>query len=426
VMSMWTEEKELLEAIYPNEFVVCGDAEWQVMLTELEVCIHVTLPADYPASQPPVMSIQSCGSPLPASFLQETSKKLASEFNPGESCVYQMIESAKEALQNATEAERTDDTAHKVASEPVDEPDREHLTAAQDSLKSGDFKSAVEESLAVLYGCPSCFDAHAVAGFAYLQLGEQQKAYKHLSSVYSQQNQDSVLAKKCMKSVRWQVNKFVGPSLLEAGFEACGEASFAQYGLGITVELEPRVFAVVDGIDTEDLEDYVSIQLEDDLTGFGAKLIQWAKAQRSQEPGFDAEDSSTDLDAVNSLDYLPTPGDLKVTPGRALLIYTWGKALRKSAPADSQHNFNAGILNGRGGGADLRTMNGLSDEVQSNVASCSLFPTWISMVVAKVEHSQLNAISINCTKGRHRSVAAAEILKRIYYPEATVKHLTIY
>lgn len=43
---------------------------------------------------------------------------------------------------------------------------------------------------------------------------------------------------------------------------------------------------------------------------------------------------------------------------RPLLVYTWGKALRKSAPGDSEHNFNAGILNGRGGGADLKSMNG--------------------------------------------------------------------
>ena len=45
---------------------------------------------------------------------------------------------------------------------------------------------------------------------------------------------------------------------------------------------------------------------------------------------------------------------------------------------------------------------------------------------AQVEHSDLKCISINCTKRRHRSVAAAEILKKTYYPNATVKHLTIY
>ena len=37
----------------------------------------------------------------------------------------------------------------------------------------------------------------------------------------------------------------------------------------------------------------------------------------------------------------------------------------------------------------------------------------------------LKCIGINCAKGRHRSVAAAELLKRYYYPSAVVEHLTI-
>ena len=39
-----------------------------------------------------------------------------------------------------------------------------------------------------------------------------------------------------------------------------------------------------------------------------------------------------------------------------MFFFYWGKALRKAAPGDSEHNFNAGILNGRGGGADLKSM----------------------------------------------------------------------
>ena len=42
--------------------------------------------------------------------------------------------------------------------------------------------------------------------------------------------------------------------------------------------------------------------------------------------------------------------ELGVKKERDLLVLTWGKALRKSAPPESEHNFNAGILNGRGGG----------------------------------------------------------------------------
>lgn len=217
----------------------------------------------------------------------------------------------------------------------------------------------------------------------------------------------------------------VEPALLSAGFSAYGPGLFSHASRGVTVEVGENVVSVtVDGIDAEDLSDWTSLQLETDATSFGERLIEWTTAQRSAEPGFlddgDAEASS------GAIDFLPSPEELAVTKDRDLLIFTWGKALRKSAPADSQCNFNAGILNGRGGGADIRTQNGLTDVVQNNVASCGLFPRWISMVCAKVEFSNLNTISINCTKGRHRSVAAAEILRRVYYPEATVKHLTIY
>ena len=74
---------------------------------------------------------------------------------------------------------------------------------------------------------------------------------------------------------------------------------------------------------------------------------------------------------------------------------------------------------------NLRKMNGLSSEIQARISRCSLFPTWITMVIEAIETKNLSVISINCTKGRHRSVAAAEILKAVYYPKATIEHLTI-
>jgi len=218
-----------------------------------------------------------------------------------------------------------------------------------------------------------------------------------------------------------QVAEAVGPSLQAAGFTAYGPSVFAHSERGVTVEVDQELFITVDGIDAEDLVDWASMQLAADVGSFGERLLEWVTAQRSAEPGF-LEDGEADAGP----DFLPSAEELGVKKDRELLIYTWGKALRKSAPGDSEHNFNAGILNGRGGGADLKTMNGLWEEVQNNVASCGLFPRWISMVCAKVEHSDLKCISINCTKGRHRSVAAAEILKKLYYSRATVRHLTIY
>lgn len=217
-----------------------------------------------------------------------------------------------------------------------------------------------------------------------------------------------------------------------AGFQDCSggwATMFARFDLGITAELvdeEQGLWQIeVDGIDTDEVNDFAKLQLDADPSCFGARLVEWTTAQRSEEPGF--VDGAEEEDPGNFLDYLPKPSDLGVVEDRPLTIITWGKALMKNAPADSQFNFNAGILNGRGGGADLRTMNGLSAEVQANVASCSLFPRWLEMLINKVEQSSpaIHTISINCTKGRHRSVAAAEILKKYYYKQAVVQHRTI-
>jgi len=210
------------------------------------------------------------------------------------------------------------------------------------------------------------------------------------------------------------VSEAVGPSLVAAGFATCGPGIFSHSGHGVTVEVGEEVVVSVDGIDVEDLSDWVRLQLEE-VERFGAQLLEWTSAQRSAEPGFleggdgDGADAAADYVA-----FLPSPEELRVTADRALLIYTWGKALRKAPPADSQFNFNAGVLNGRGGGADLRTMNGLSEEVQRNIASCGLFPRWLEMVMNKIETSDLQCVSINCTKGcARRTRYQADLLSRL-------------
>eukprot|EP00913_Durusdinium_trenchii_P009932 g9321.t2 len=156
----------------------------------------------------------------------------------------------------------------------------------------------------------------------------------------------------------------VGPSLTKAGFTEWSEGLFAESEKGVTLELREELNITVDGVDAEDLMDWASMQLSEPEL-FGLRLLEWVTAQRSPEPGFLEEEP-----VEGGPDFLPSPEETGTKRARPLLVYTWGKALRKSAPGDSEHNFNAGILNGRGGGADLKSMNGLWDEVQSNVASC--------------------------------------------------------
>jgi len=361
------DERDVLESMYMEDFEAgtdprSGRVAWRIRMPDVGVTFIAKLPSGYPdCSEAPTLALEF--EPWPAggdAFAARMAKELTQRWDVGQTCVVDWVLHVRDALGD-------------------NPPELGAGGAAAAAVTEGEASGG----------------AHATeaAGTGIVPL-------------------DAASAKA------------IGPSLTAAGFEAHGGSVFGHARQGITVEVGAELSITVDGIESEDLSDWATAQLEADAQAFGERLVQWVIAQRSEEPGFTEEDAGEDNGG--GLQHLPSKAEVGATDTRELLVYTWGKALRKSAPPDSEHNFNAGILNGRGGGADLRTMNGLSDEVQSNVASCGLFPRWISMVCAKVEHSNCKVISINCTKGRHRSVAAAEILKKQYYPNAQLKHLTIY
>ena len=126
--------------------------------------------------------------------------------------------------------------------------------------------------------------------------------------------------------------------------------------------------------------------------------------------------------------WLPTPRSLGVHADRPLEIYTWGTTFMHAAvPGTVQYNFDATVLDARGGDADMRLMTGLCEEVQANLAGCRYFDRWLATMISRIEQSTppLRTISIYCEQGHHRSVAAAEILRQFYYRNARVRHLTI-
>lgn len=51
---------------------------------------------------------------------------------------------------------------------------------------------------------------------------------------------------------------------------------------------------------------------------------------------------------------------------------------------------------------------------------------WLDELVRRVETEDLSKIAIFCRQGMHRSMSAAELLKRRIYRGATVKHLSAY
>mmetsp|Transcript_4142 Transcript_4142/g.6424 ORF Transcript_4142/g.6424 Transcript_4142/m.6424 type:complete len:273 (-) Transcript_4142:116-934(-) len=194
------------------------------------------------------------------------------------------------------------------------------------------------------------------------------------------------------------------------------------------------VNVAADGGERDEINQFLALSIRGSgrsefLQNFGKEFVEWLKAQaNTSTPGF-TEETDDDDEKLELARYLPTSSELGVDPTRPLRILTWGNKTMKWSAVQSrgaQRNFNAAVLNGRGGGVDIRNNNGLSDGVQRNVSRCPRFPAWLQMFVDSAEKENLHVVGVNCAKGRHRSVAAAELLKKLYYPLATIEHLTIY
>jgi len=110
---------------------------------------------------------------------------------------------------------------------------------------------------------------------------------------------------------------------------------------------------------------------------------------------------------------------------RPLVIYTWGHAIRAHKPDKSQRDWFVGIIHTRAPGVDLRRENGRNEVLQAGIASDPQFPAIMNSILEEVEKNNYTCISISCTKGRHRSVAVAELVKKWFYPNAMIEHLTI-
>lgn len=215
---------------------------------------------------------------------------------------------------------------------------------------------------------------------------------------------------------------------------------------GITIEpnlddVKVPVQIFVDGIDAEDLHDWAELQITEDIDNFAVRLIEWATAQRSAHSGFAPSDDNEEI-GDNGLETLqenrlfvmeeaakrlqmPVPTlEARLKARKPMLFRSWGRECSKSAPAGSEANLNACVLNAKGGEADASRMNGTYEEMQRKLIKGPLFLGWMVRAVVKIESSTaehpqgLHNISINCAHGRHRSVSAAEVLRKWFYPQA--------
>lgn len=145
------------------------------------------------------------------------------------------------------------------------------------------------------------------------------------------------------------------------------------------------------------------------LPNFGNSIIKWDKQYKQLNyPGFTSDKSESEEWSGK-------------TSNRPLTVYTWGNALSR-APVDVDNDYSALSLNGRNEGINLATQDGRNESIQKVVSQCSGFKQFIERIVHDVETNDYKAISIHCSMGRHRSVAAAELLKKMVYPNAKIVH----
>lgn len=113
----------------------------------------------------------------------------------------------------------------------------------------------------------------------------------------------------------------------------------------------------------------------------------------------------------------------------SLTIYTWGNQVRKAPPSDSQHNFCVtGISSYKPKGIDLRKIDGRDARLQAKLERMPRFHLYVQTIIHKILQEKLSKVSINCHKGRHRSVGTAEMIatemrKRGY--NVTLMHLEL-
>ena len=110
---------------------------------------------------------------------------------------------------------------------------------------------------------------------------------------------------------------------------------------------------------------------------------------------------------------------------RQLLIYSWGQKHRLCDEPPCNLTFDLTSFHTEFERRDFKREDGRSEAIQQSMRDHPGFDVLMARVVASIERQQPAAVSFMCTWGRHRSVAWAEILKRDYYPRATVKHLRL-
>lgn len=114
--------------------------------------------------------------------------------------------------------------------------------------------------------------------------------------------------------------------------------------------------------------------------------------------------------------------DKKISNDRKINITTWG--VKKHLPHDCQIIFDATLFTTKIDG-DIKNLTGLDEKIQKSVINHPKFDIIIENILINIETYNYENIGIICNYGKHRSVAWAELLKKLYYPKSNIKHIGI-
>jgi RapZ C-terminal domain len=186
----------------------------------------------------------------------------------------------------------------------------------------------------------------------------------------------------------------------------------------------PQIFMdELDETDTRILKNCGKMIEDDGLL----EAIRWIVNEVSTNlecPGFEQLDGdNNDSDSEDNIQALLPKFD--VNSERKLTITSWGvnqKGAGGHAPSNSQLNVNASVLCSSKKGLNLKQMDGRDKRIQQRICRASAFYFLLRTTIERIEKDDLSRISVNCSRGRHRSVAFAEILRDYYYPNTKVIH----
>lgn len=228
--------------------------------------------------------------------------------------------------------------------------------------------------------------------------------------------------------------------LLEAGFTVLIDGVFVHVAGGVSVEtlLDGTFDVAVDGKSSADVAAFVATTLTTKgAHGLGRALFQWGSRHgggkqvhdlppESMDEGSDASGSEGDANGFDP-QCIPSSAELGVNRDRELAIVTWGFfKLQKAPEAQAMINcsykkFHYLTRNNK----HIKRLNGLHDVVQGRICRNTFLEPWLREAVRRIESEDLVSVSLCCAKGTHLSVAVAEIMRKAYYPRATVRHLTL-